>query len=127
MIASAEGHPRTVVTLLKAGANPNARNSLGRTALMLSARYGRDQIAFALIESGANLDLLDEVYGHGALMVAARKGHVGIVKLLLDHGADAMATDHSGKTASDRAQAAGNAEIVQMLRRSTRNPESNLR
>src|SRR2546422_2234588 len=40
MIAAAEGHAETVSALVEGGANVNATNALGRTALMFASSYG---------------------------------------------------------------------------------------
>ncbi len=51
-----------------------------------------------------------------ALGAAARAGQLEIVKLLIDAGADAAATDAEGKTAMDRAIERGTTNIQSVLR-----------
>ena len=46
--------------LLAAGANPNARNKLGGTALMWAGVYGHEEAARALIEKGADATVKDD-------------------------------------------------------------------
>ena len=53
---------------------------------------------------------------HTPLMGAAANGYLDVVKLLLDHGAEADAKDHLGKTAFDRAGGRHAQEIRDLLR-----------
>ena len=46
--------------LLAAGANPNAKNKAGGTALMWAGVYGQEEAARVLIEKGADANLKDE-------------------------------------------------------------------
>jgi len=46
--------------LLAAGANPNAKNKVGGTALMWAGVYGQEEAARILIEKGADAALKDE-------------------------------------------------------------------
>ena len=48
-------------------------------------------------------------------MLAAENGHAQTVQLLLERGADAGATSADGATAMSLAQAAGHADVVQLL------------
>jgi uncharacterized protein len=95
-----------VSLLLERGADPNARDSIGRTALIAGAANsffcpeGRNRsIVDRLLAKGADVNAQDK-YGDTALMVAA----VGwpdlkMLKLLLAHGADAKAKRPDGQTA----------------------------
>jgi hemoglobin len=58
----------------------------GRTALIMAAEGGNLEILCALVEAGADLDLLDKM-GHSALVAAALKGKEMLVALLRDAGA----------------------------------------
>ena len=59
----------------------------GRPLFHRAARQGRIEIVWAMLESGVDVDLRDDI-GFTALMEAARDGHVNMVSLLLEHGAD---------------------------------------
>jgi ankyrin repeat protein len=52
-----------------------------------------------LAKAGANLEFKHKDSGYTPLMMAAVGGSVKCVRVLLDHGADVMAVDNSGRTA----------------------------
>ena len=99
-IASAENHDSAVTALLDAGADPNRKNDLGRTALMFASSYGYTDIVSQLLDHKANPDIVppDET-GWTALITAACAGHTDTVQLLLARGADPTIKDKRGKTA----------------------------
>nr|MCR4623632.1 ankyrin repeat domain-containing protein [Alphaproteobacteria bacterium] len=75
-----------VKRLLESGANVNASNGRGITALHLAAQEGYAEIAELLIEQGANVNALDD-NGDTALLLAVNNKNLGVMNLLLDHGA----------------------------------------
>ena len=76
-----------IQALIAAGADPNAITSAGdSSSLILAVQSGCEEAVTALVAGGANVN--DSVDGVTALMVAARNGDTGIVKLLLQLGAD---------------------------------------
>ena len=60
----------------------------------------------ALLESGAKLDEASKE-GGTALMAASAKGHLGIVRHLLEHGADPNLVQQDGLCALGYASSAG--------------------
>lgn len=99
--------------LLKAGAEVNATNNAGATALMRAATFGEK--ARLLVSHRAAVEIRSAL-GNTALMLAARQyGNVQTVRLLLDHGADANATNRFGATALMAAVAADDADMVRLL------------
>lgn len=83
--------------LLDRGANPNERNWLGFTPLMIAAEQSPEALNF-LIDRGAQL----RVTGRGGLtplMLAGMRGNADTVKILLSKGARPNDTDSSGRTA----------------------------
>ena len=50
-----------------------------------------------------------------ALMVAANGGHVGVTKLLLDHGADVAAADNNGLTSLMVSTQCGHVAVAKLL------------
>jgi ankyrin repeat protein len=105
--------------LLSSGADINARDRHGQTALMLAAIEGHGDVVAWLVERGAALDHTAK-YGLSALMLAVIGGHVGVVRRLISAGADvnlrgAGAPGFAGKTALDLAIARDDREIVEIL------------
>jgi ankyrin repeat protein/mono/diheme cytochrome c family protein len=89
------GNSRTVRLLLDRGADPNAKNVFGATALMAAASAGDAETVRALLDRGAdvnakpNMDPNGFAWGGGrtALMWAAFQGNEPLIRLLLERGA----------------------------------------
>ncbi len=105
---------RVTETLLEAGANPNARDKDGATALMKSANYGYEEAIRLLIEHKADVNLKDN-NGRTALMHAAAGKYIDSIPLLLKAGADLYARDREGDTALDIAVKSKNNVAVKLL------------
>ena len=85
--------------LIAAGANPDARDALGRTPLHLAAPARRLHAVVALVEGGANVDALDRL-GRTPLMTALGASvHTELIEVLLAAGADPDIRDVHGWTA----------------------------
>ena len=84
--------------ILKAGANINAKDADGMTALMHAANFARDKVTKLLLKHGADVKIRDSS-GKTALMFAADHEEDDVARLLLEHGADVNAKDKSGNTA----------------------------
>ena len=90
--------------LLKQGANTNARDAAGRTALMYAAITGQTRVVLkALLDRGADVNARSSD-GTTALIAAATFGDPQAIKMLLSKGAEVNARDASGETALTRAQ-----------------------
>jgi ankyrin repeat protein len=104
--------------LIKAGANPNARDRRGATALMHASAYGYEDVVRVLIENGADVNLTD-YNGRTALMYAVgeenRQYFVDAIPLLLAKGADASRRDKDGKTALDIATSLKHKYAIELL------------
>ncbi|MEA4862541.1 MAG: ankyrin repeat domain-containing protein [Victivallaceae bacterium] len=87
--------------LLDAGADVNARDLKGQTALM-TLNNKRTDVLETLIKAGVDLNAQNED-GTTALMIAAGENNGVTAKLLLDSGADPRLSDKSGKKALDYA------------------------
>jgi ankyrin repeat protein len=74
-------------TAIANGADVNARNHRGWTALHWAAQIGRVRAVKLLIAKGAFVDELDR-NGHTPLLMAMRHGEQSVVQLLLDRGAN---------------------------------------
>lgn len=86
MFAALYGEAASVRTLLARGADVNAANDEGATALMWAA--GDLDTARLLVDAGANVNVRS-ADGRSPLMIAAGiRGAAAVVRLLLDKGAD---------------------------------------
>ncbi len=84
--AAKKGDHKTIATLIVAGADLEARDSQGRTALMRAAEKGYADIVRILLDAGAHVSTQDK-FGLTALFMAVDKNHVEVVKLLIARGA----------------------------------------
>jgi hypothetical protein len=117
------GDVRVVLDLLGRGADVDARDRHGQTALMLAAHAGHREVAEALIGHDANLNITAK-FGLSALMLAVVAGHEEVAHLLARAGADLSlrgtgAPGFAGKTAHDLALARGMPELSAELKPST--------
>lgn len=85
-------------TCLRAGANPDAADSRGKTPLIIAAGRGDTRLAHLLLQAGAHINAHD-AYGRTPLHEAARYGQTACIRLLLQHGADIHSKDAHGRTA----------------------------
>ena len=67
------------------------------TPLHLAARFGREDLAGALVAAGADVEAQNEL-GDRPLHLSASYGHPSVAKLLLARGAAVAAGDRGGKT-----------------------------
>lgn len=82
------GHETAVQLLLAHGANANATEPAhGRTPLLLAVTTGAEPIAKQLIKARADVDAVD-MRGDTPVLVATRMREAGMLKLLLEAGAD---------------------------------------
>ena len=100
--------------LLKKGADVNASNKYGDTALMIASEKGHMDVVKCLAECGVDVNASNK-YGRTALMVAAIWGQIEVVKHLAELGADLEAKDGDGKTALMVAASLGKLDVVKCL------------
>jgi ankyrin len=92
-LSVANGSLAMSALLLNKGADPNLAREDGETPLMLAARLGQTGVLKMLLDQGAKANARTTKFGQTALMWGA--GHPEIVRLLLEHGADARAVTAS--------------------------------
>ena len=68
------------------GADVNAKDGDGKTALLWAARNGNEKAVTLLLKAGADANAMD-CYGNTALVWAVRHGNEKAVELLKQHGA----------------------------------------
>jgi len=85
---------------IASGADVDARDRGGNTALYYAALNGHAEIVRALAEAGADVNA-DNDFGSTPLHVASRAGHVEVIRILAEYGADLDARNLTGGTASE--------------------------
>lgn len=117
--ASGAGCLGVVKSLLRLGADPNARDSGGHTPLYRVANEcGSDagpEIVRALVSAGGDVNACGGVTRTTPLHMAARRGFMGIAQALLDCGAAADAKDIKGDTPLQRALNCRKKEVARLL------------
>jgi ankyrin repeat protein len=143
--AARAGDHDLLLTLLASGAEVNAQDTEGSTALMFAALRGDETMVRALLEAGADPNLRD-ANGETALLLGARSAHIvrallaggadpnlsdgegqtallaaaetspESVRLLLSSGADVNHRDHFGVSALTIAEASGSSDVLELLR-----------
>lgn len=87
-LAATNGSADMIELLLDAGASANEAGIEGETVLMTAARTGNIDAVGTLLDRGALVDQREDWLSQTALMWAASEGHPGVVRLLIEHGAD---------------------------------------
>jgi ankyrin repeat protein len=97
--------PGTAARLIEQGADIEARDQSGRTALMYAAGFANNpETVLLLLDKGADIEATDNE-GRTPLILAALKSPSPVfVSQLLQYGADAHVTDNHGKKAIDYAK-----------------------
>jgi uncharacterized protein len=116
IIAAGHGETNTVRQLLDQGADANAADSYGITALMYAAHSGSTSTVKLLLEKRANANAKAAMLGLTALMNAAGFGDTEMVEALLNKGAKVNEKNNDGATALTIAQEAGKTANVKLLR-----------
>ena len=96
--AAQQGDRETVRSLLRDGADVNAPQGDGMTALHWAAERGDEEIAQILLYAGANVDAGTRIGQYTPLHLAAQGGRAEVVGLLLRNGADPTATSSNAGT-----------------------------
>jgi uncharacterized protein len=95
---AAEKSERAVVrSLIEKGADVNAPQADGMTALHWAAHLNDPQTARALVDAGANV-MTSNRYGITPLSLACQNGSALIVELILEKGADPNTSQRGGET-----------------------------
>jgi ankyrin repeat protein len=112
--AAANDDVTAIRDVLSRGANIEAKDRNGRTALLIATHGNKINAARALIETGADVNAKDAINDSPYLYAGAR-GHLEILKMTLAHGADLKSTNRFGGTALIPAAERGHVETVRTL------------
>ena len=112
--ACASGHKDIVQLLLKAKANVNALDRYGNTPLYNAARSGFEQLVEQLLSAGADIEIEKNLEGWTPVFIAAARGHLGIVKFLVENGAN-IKRNRYGETPQAIAVVFGHIEVANFL------------
>jgi ankyrin repeat protein len=113
MHAAAFGSPQAVKMLIDAGANVNATDGFGATALVWAA--GDAAKARMLVEAGADVQARTTNGRTPLIVAAAHDGNARTVRLLLERGAKVNSADEQGDTALLVAAQADALDTVKLL------------
>jgi len=100
MWAAAEGRLACVKNLIEhsEGAKPDLSTKLGKTALLLAAQFGKEEVCKLLIQHGAKVDMQD-LDGQTALFGAVQAGNRTLVTTLINKKCPLEAHTKRGETA----------------------------
>ena len=117
MVAGGRGDIATTQILLDRGADVNAKDLLGETALWRTIlEDGHMDIMNALLDKGADINAKNYA-GETVLMRAVEWYRSEFVEVFLYKGADVNAIDNEGKTALSRAKNTRFTYMIQFLKK----------
>jgi hypothetical protein len=102
------------MTLLDRGANPNATDKKGTTAIIYLAQEGNEVITKALLVKGADVNAKN-AEGESALLLATENGHTAVAAMLIENDADVNVRNPDGLSILEMAIDGGRTEIVKLL------------
>ena len=114
LAAAASGDLAAIKTALDAGADVDARDPGGRTALLVATAARQTEAVRQLLAAGADVDLQDDRLDNPFLYAGA-EGLLDILRLVDDAGADPTITNRFGGTALIPASERGHVEVVRYL------------
>jgi ankyrin repeat protein len=114
MLAAQRGHLAVARYLLAAGAQVDAWDKDGATALHYAVRAGHKAMVELLLAHGSDPNAQDKA-GSSPLSIAAARGFRAVAETLLDHNADPNLKDRGGRTPLFAAVEASRADLVELL------------
>nr|WP_062110482.1 ankyrin repeat domain-containing protein [Bacillus niameyensis] len=112
--AATEGDIETILKLLEDGADINATDHHGDTAVMAATQRNNVDTVKILIEQGADINIRNKNQDN-VLLYAGAEGLLEIVKLAIEAGADTTLTNRFGGTALIPASDRGHVDVVEEL------------
>ncbi|HDR8994450.1 TPA: ankyrin repeat domain-containing protein [Burkholderia vietnamiensis] len=115
-VAAVDGKPHVVRTLLELGADLNAIDQQGHTALLYALGHGRTDVVLLLVQQDGVEVNHRAPSGHTALHAAVKANVAVAVPYLLAKGADTTAFNAEGQTPLQHAEALKRDDIAAALR-----------
>ena len=113
--AAMQGDREAARALLQKGADVNAAQSDGMTALHWAALKSDEELAKMLLYAGANVKAATRLGGYTPLLMASKNGDAAMIEALVGGGADPNSATTNGTTALMLAAASGKADAVKVL------------
>ncbi len=113
--ASISGSVEAAKEALSEGANINATNISGWTALHYACDRGNSPVVKLLIESGADVQFFTPGMSTPPILWAALRGQIDTTEMLLRAGADINTSDNMGHTALHYACSSGSEDLAKLL------------
>ena len=114
LAAAASGDVATISAALDGGADIDARDDRGRTALLVATIARQTEAVRRLLEAEPDVDLQDDQLDNPFLYAGA-EGILDILRLVNEAGADPTITNRFGGTALIPASERGHVEVVRYL------------
>lgn len=112
--AAAANDRARIETLLQTGARVDARDSAGRTALLVATHADAIEAAQALIAAGADVNAKDNI-ADSPYLYAAAEGRLDILRMTLKAGADLKSVNRYGGIGLIPAAHHGHPDVVREL------------
>lgn len=113
--AAERGDVETVVALLQQGADVNAAQGDGMTALHWAGMNGNAELVEVLLYAGAAAEATTRLGGYTALHLASRVGHADAIEALVAQGADVSARTSTGAMPLHLAAGSGDVDAISVL------------
>ncbi|MEX2467382.1 MAG: ankyrin repeat domain-containing protein, partial [Gemmatimonadota bacterium] len=113
--AAERGDVETVVALLRQGADVNAAQGDGLTALHWAAMNNNAEMAGVLLYAGAESEATTRLGGYTPLHLGSRLGHAEVIEALVEQGADVSARTTTGAMPLHLAAGSGDVPAVTTL------------
>lgn len=112
-----KGVPLVRILLEQGAVDVNAQDVRGYSALHFAAQDYSEDIGLLLLQNGAVVDSQDQ-YGNTPLWraVFSSQGRPGLIKLLMEYGADKFKKNNNGKSPIDLANTIANYNVADLLK-----------
>ena len=110
-----EGTVKEIRAELQKEANPNAKDRVGNTALMLATKNPNPEVVSLLLKAGADVNVKDMDGGTALIWSVTPNSTSEVLSTLLKAGADSNAKDNNNKSALDWALWHGNTDAIKEL------------